>query len=189
MDDPLVAQINKLSHPNRSSKCINQHKKVTVESFKVVKFFKTATFFSFIFDSFLTLTMAKATQKSNNKVNKKPINKKAGNTKTAKAVKKAVQAKDKLEDGVDGVIEYEDLGNIDTWDWNEASGTDMFLGDDAGGFLCLEEISDVEVEYEGDEVSGKVAKFKVCDSLGQKSQAYDCTYILSLIAESQEAEP
>ncbi|CAO0793263.1 unnamed protein product [Mucor circinelloides] len=113
--------------------------------------------------------MAKATQKSNNKVNKKPINKKAGNTKTAKAVKKAVQAKDKLEDGVDGVIEYEDLGNIDTWDWNEASGTDMFLGDDAGGFLCLEEISDVEVEYEGDEVSGKVAKFKRVKKQNRKS--------------------
>ncbi|KAL7322355.1 ATP-dependent RNA helicase [Mucor circinelloides] len=113
--------------------------------------------------------MAKATQKSNNKVNKKPFNKKAGNTKTAKAVKKAVQAKDKLEDGVDGVIEYEDLGNIDTWDWNEASGTDMFLGDDAGGFLCLEEISDVEVEYEGDEVSGKVAKFKRVKKQNRKS--------------------
>lgn len=101
--------------------------------------------------------MAKATQKGKstkapNKTNKKPVNKK-----TANAAKKT----DKLEDGVDGVIDYEDLGNIDTWDWNEASGTDMFMGDDAGGFLCLEEISDVEVEYEGDDVSGKVAKFKV----------------------------
>ncbi|KAF1796250.1 P-loop containing nucleoside triphosphate hydrolase protein [Mucor lusitanicus] len=105
--------------------------------------------------------MAKATQKSNStkapsKANKKPLNKKPGNKKTANAAKKT----EKLEEGVDGVIEYEDLGNIDSWDWNEASGTDMFLGDDAGGFLCLEEISDVEVEYEGDEVSGKVAKFK-----------------------------
>lgn len=113
--------------------------------------------------------MAKPIKKSTNtpvKVNKKPINKKANNKKTAAvaAVKKAVNANKKeetLEDGVDGVIEYEDLGNIDSWDWNETAGTDMFMGDDAGGFLCLEEISDVEVEYEGDDVSGKVAKFKV----------------------------
>jgi ATP-dependent RNA helicase DDX24/MAK5 len=59
-------------------------------------------------------------------------------------------------------IEYEDLGNIDNWDWTESAGTsDAFLTDDVGGFLCLEEISDVEVEYEGDETTGKVAKFKV----------------------------
>ncbi|KAG1053060.1 hypothetical protein G6F43_004834 [Rhizopus delemar] len=58
-------------------------------------------------------------------------------------------------------IEYEDLGNIDNWDWTESAGTsDAFLTDDVGGFLCLEEISDVEVEYEGDETTGKVAKFK-----------------------------
>ncbi|KAI9282203.1 P-loop containing nucleoside triphosphate hydrolase protein [Sporodiniella umbellata] len=58
-------------------------------------------------------------------------------------------------------IEYESLGNIDSWDWSETAGaSDPFLTDDAGGFLCLEEISDVEVEFEGDEATGKVAKFK-----------------------------
>lgn len=60
-------------------------------------------------------------------------------------------------------IEYEELtGDINSWDWSESAGTsDAFLTDDVGGFLCLEEISDVEIEYEGDETTGKVAKFKV----------------------------
>ncbi|RCI01185.1 ATP-dependent RNA helicase [Rhizopus azygosporus] len=59
-------------------------------------------------------------------------------------------------------IEYEELtGDINSWDWSESAGTsDAFLTDDVGGFLCLEEISDVEIEYEGDETTGKVAKFK-----------------------------
>lgn len=82
-------------------------------------------------------------------------------TKKRAAVSNKKRASNKLEEGVDGEIEYEDLGKIDDWDWTEATGTDAFISDDAGGFLCLEEISDVEVEYEGDEVSGKVAKFKV----------------------------
>ncbi|CAO3703829.1 unnamed protein product [Rhizopus stolonifer] len=58
-------------------------------------------------------------------------------------------------------IEYESLSNIDSWDWSETAGaSDPFLTDNAGGFLCLEEISDVEVDYEGDETTGKVATFK-----------------------------
>ncbi|KAI7890155.1 P-loop containing nucleoside triphosphate hydrolase protein [Mucor mucedo] len=74
--------------------------------------------------------------------------------------KKTKKASAALEEGVDGVIEYESLGKIDDWDWTETTGVDSFVSDDAGGFLCLEEISDVEVEYEGDDVTGKVAKFK-----------------------------
>ncbi|CEP11910.1 hypothetical protein [Parasitella parasitica] len=115
--------------------------------------------------------MVKATKRITNtstKGDKNPINKKFNNKKTAAAVKKAAK-ENKLEEGVNGVIEYEDLGDIDSWDWNEASGTDIFMGDDAGGFLCLEEISDVEVEYEGDEVSGRVAKFKRVKKQGRKN--------------------
>jgi hypothetical protein len=116
--------------------------------------------------------MAKAVKKNTHGNSKKPSNakqqkSKGGVKKTAAvaAVKKVAAKKKtekpKLEKGVDGVIEYEELGNIDSWDWNETGGTDTFLTDDAGGFLCLEEISDVEIEYEGDDTTGKVAKFKV----------------------------
>lgn len=102
----------------------------------------------------------KPVQKKNN--NKKKVNFKANkNKKTAKKAAKAATPKQPLEKGVDGVIEYEELGDIDSWDWTESTGTDGFITDDAGGFLCLEEISDVEVEYEGDEKTGRVAKFKV----------------------------
>lgn len=94
--------------------------------------------------------------------NAKPTTKKVVTKKAApKGNKKAPKKTPKLEEGVDGVIEYEDLGKIDEWDWTETAGTDNFIADDAGGFLCLEEISDVEIEYEGDETTGKVAKFKV----------------------------
>ncbi|KAL0075636.1 P-loop containing nucleoside triphosphate hydrolase protein [Phycomyces blakesleeanus] len=56
---------------------------------------------------------------------------------------------------------YEDLGAIDAWDWTEVSAnTGGLMTDDAGGFLCLEEIDDVEVTYEGDDKSGKIAKFR-----------------------------
>jgi ATP-dependent RNA helicase DDX24/MAK5 len=59
-------------------------------------------------------------------------------------------------------VEYEELGGIENWDWSEVTApTSTFMSDDIGGFLCLEEISDVEVEYEGDENAGRVVKFKV----------------------------
>lgn len=58
--------------------------------------------------------------------------------------------------------EYEDLGQLDSWDWNEVTTpSNMFMGDESTGFLCLEEISDVEVDYEGDDRTGKVLTFKV----------------------------
>ncbi|ORX50228.1 P-loop containing nucleoside triphosphate hydrolase protein [Hesseltinella vesiculosa] len=55
--------------------------------------------------------------------------------------------------------DYETLGGIDSWDWNEI-GSQQFMGDESTGFLCLEEISDVEIDYEGDDATGKVAIFK-----------------------------
>ncbi|KAI9476623.1 P-loop containing nucleoside triphosphate hydrolase protein [Zychaea mexicana] len=60
---------------------------------------------------------------------------------------------------VEPEIEYEDLNNLDSWDWSEVP-TSSMVTDDLGGFLCLEEIDDVHVEYEGDDTTGKVAKFK-----------------------------
>ncbi|KAI7875570.1 P-loop containing nucleoside triphosphate hydrolase protein [Lichtheimia hyalospora FSU 10163] len=57
-------------------------------------------------------------------------------------------------------LEYEQLGDIDSWDWNEVSTTTTPMAGDLGGFLCLEEIDDVAVDYEGDDQTGRVAKFK-----------------------------
>ncbi|KAI8139452.1 P-loop containing nucleoside triphosphate hydrolase protein [Fennellomyces sp. T-0311] len=71
--------------------------------------------------------------------------------------------KRKVED-----VEYEDLTNPDSWDWNEV-GTSSMVTDDLGGFLCLEEIDDVEVEYVGDDINGKVAKFKRVKKEGRKA--------------------
>lgn len=59
-------------------------------------------------------------------------------------------------------VEYEELGDIDSWDWNEVSTATASMTGDLGGFLCLEEIDDVAVDYEGDDQTGRVAKFKVC---------------------------
>lgn len=52
-------------------------------------------------------------------------------------------------------------GDVDSWDWSEVKTPNAMLTDDMAGFLCLEEIDDVHVEYEMDEKKGKVAKFKV----------------------------
>jgi hypothetical protein len=46
--------------------------------------------------------------------------------------------------------------------WSEVQNpSSLLLTDDAGGFVCLEELSDVDVEYEGDDATGKIIKFKV----------------------------
>lgn len=58
--------------------------------------------------------------------------------------------------------EVEELSaDVDTWDWSEVKTSNAKLTDDMTGFLCLEEIDDVQVEYEMDAARGKVAKFKV----------------------------
>ncbi|CAO3586996.1 unnamed protein product [Absidia cylindrospora] len=59
---------------------------------------------------------------------------------------------------------------VDDWDWNEvATPSNMFMGDDSTGFLCLEEISNVEVDYEGDDTIGKLVKFKRKKKADRKS--------------------
>ncbi|KAI7898310.1 P-loop containing nucleoside triphosphate hydrolase protein [Cokeromyces recurvatus] len=100
--------------------------------------------------------MVKSTK--NQTANTKPL-KPNNNKKKVFKKNKSVNKQPKLEKGVSGEIEYEELGDIDSWDWNE-SVNDTFVSDELGGFLCLEEISDVEIEYEGDDATGKVAKFK-----------------------------
>lgn len=50
--------------------------------------------------------------------------------------------------------------------WEEVTVPENFaVGDDQGGFYCLEEIDGVECVWEGDESSGKTAVFKVWSSL------------------------
>ncbi|SAM00293.1 hypothetical protein [Absidia glauca] len=78
---------------------------------------------------------------------------------SAKSKKRSFTVVD--DNNADQQEEYEDLGQLDSWDWNEVTApSNMFMGDDSTGFLCLEEISDVEVDYEGDDRTGKVLKFK-----------------------------
>jgi hypothetical protein len=55
-------------------------------------------------------------------------------------------------------------------DWSEVEqSSSALLTDDAGGFVCLEELSDIDVEYEGDDSTGKIIKFKVRFTFIQQS--------------------
>lgn len=55
------------------------------------------------------------------------------------------------------------IDNVQDLSWSEVQNPSSLLltTDDAGGFVCLEELSDVDVEYEGDDATGKIVKFKV----------------------------
>jgi ATP-dependent RNA helicase DDX24/MAK5 len=59
--------------------------------------------------------------------------------------------------------------NVETihdMEWSEVQNpSSLLMTDDAGGFVCLEELSDIEVEYEGDDATGKIIKFKVWYSI------------------------
>ena len=58
---------------------------------------------------------------------------------------------------------------IDNLGWSEVVCPEsVFLGDEIGGFLCLEEIDGVDVEYKGNDKVGKVVKFKVSQSANYK---------------------
>ncbi|RIA98835.1 P-loop containing nucleoside triphosphate hydrolase protein [Glomus cerebriforme] len=52
--------------------------------------------------------------------------------------------------------------DLDSLEWSEVNYPDsIFMGDDLGGFLCLEEVDDIDIEYEGNkETQGKTIKFK-----------------------------
>lgn len=91
----------------------------------------------------------------NKPMNSKPTEEKKNNNNNKK--KNNQSKKRSYEETQD---QYENLGQMDTWDWNEVNPT-SFMGDETTGFLCLEEISDVEIDYEGDDKTGKIMKFKV----------------------------
>ncbi|KAI9306160.1 P-loop containing nucleoside triphosphate hydrolase protein [Cunninghamella echinulata] len=106
--------------------------------------------------------MAKA--KKSNKVStttlkNKPTNAKPTEEKKSNNNNKKKNNQSKKRSYQETQDQYEDLGQMDTWDWNEVNPT-SFMGDETTGFLCLEEISDVEIDYEGDDKIGKIMKFK-----------------------------
>ena len=80
--------------------------------------------------------------------------KQAANTKTNNKQKKGGKKNDK------GEIVVADYGKMDDWGWTPVQ-TEGMLMDDMDGFLCLEELDDVEVAYEGTEATGRTVIFKV----------------------------
>ncbi|KAG0030789.1 ATP-dependent RNA helicase [Podila clonocystis] len=58
-----------------------------------------------------------------------------------------------------GEVVVADFNQIDDWGWTPVS-TDGMIMDDMDGFLCLEELDDVEVSYEGTEATGRTVIFK-----------------------------
>jgi ATP-dependent RNA helicase DDX24/MAK5 len=64
----------------------------------------------------------------------------------------------------DNPIKDNDSVELNSLEWSEVNYPDsIFMGDDLGGFLCLEEIDDIDVEYENNkDTQGKMIKFKVC---------------------------
>ncbi|CAG8730074.1 12946_t:CDS:10, partial [Funneliformis caledonium] len=66
-----------------------------------------------------------------------------------------------------------DFVDIHSLEWSEvACPESIFMGDDLGGFLCLEEIDYVDVEYENnEETQGKTIKFKRIKSDEKSSNA------------------
>ncbi|KAF9326672.1 ATP-dependent RNA helicase [Podila minutissima] len=58
-----------------------------------------------------------------------------------------------------GEVVVADFNHIDDWGWTPVS-TDGMIMDDMDGFLCLEELDDVEVSYEGTEATGRTVVFK-----------------------------
>ncbi|KAI9284564.1 P-loop containing nucleoside triphosphate hydrolase protein [Umbelopsis sp. AD052] len=54
------------------------------------------------------------------------------------------------------------IEDVHEFAWSEVQNPSSLLltSDDAGGFVCLEELSDVDVEYEGTEATGQIIKFK-----------------------------
>ncbi|KAF9352316.1 ATP-dependent RNA helicase [Mortierella sp. AD094] len=98
--------------------------------------------------------MPKADPISTKAVGKKKGKGKGNNDKTAVATKKGGKKSSGL-----GQIVAADYGRIDDWGWTPVS-TDGMLMDDMEGFLCLEELDGVHVDYEGTDESGKTVVFK-----------------------------
>ncbi|KAG0357778.1 hypothetical protein BC939DRAFT_454781 [Gamsiella multidivaricata] len=58
-----------------------------------------------------------------------------------------------------GQIVVADYGKLDDWGWTPVE-TDGMIMDDMEGFLCLEELDGVEVDYVGTEETGRTVVFK-----------------------------
>ncbi|KAF9119453.1 ATP-dependent RNA helicase [Mortierella sp. GBA39] len=82
---------------------------------------------------------------------------KAANKKAAAKGKKDGKGGKKLPGG--GEIVIADYGRMDDWGWTPVS-TEGIMMDDMDGFLCLEELDDVQVAYEGSDLTGKTIVFK-----------------------------
>ncbi|KAF9300799.1 ATP-dependent RNA helicase [Mortierella antarctica] len=93
--------------------------------------------------------------------NKKKNNNNANNSKNGAPAAKG--KKDNKKKGgkktPQGEVVVADFNHIDDWGWTPVS-TDGMIMDDMDGFLCLEELDDVEVSYEGTEATGRTVVFK-----------------------------
>jgi ATP-dependent RNA helicase DDX24/MAK5 len=86
--------------------------------------------------------------------------KKAANTTTKKQATANTKNKKGGKKNDKGEIVVADYGKMDDWGWTPVQ-TEGMLMDDMDGFLCLEELDDVEVAYEGTEATGRTVIFKV----------------------------
>ncbi|KAF8988857.1 ATP-dependent RNA helicase [Haplosporangium bisporale] len=93
-----------------------------------------------------------------------PLNNKKNNTNTntnhkATAKGKKDNKKNKGKKTSRGEVVVADFNQIDDWGWTPVS-TDGMIMDDMDGFLCLEELDDVDISYEGTEATGRTVVFK-----------------------------
>ncbi|PKK75453.1 P-loop containing nucleoside triphosphate hydrolase protein [Rhizophagus irregularis] len=73
----------------------------------------------------------------------------------------------------DNFIKNDGYVELNSLEWSEVNYPDsIFMGDDLGGFLCLEEIDDIDVEYDDNkDTQGKTIKFKKVKSSNRLSNA------------------
>lgn len=93
-------------------------------------------------------------------VNNKKKNNTTNNNKNPAAKGKKDNKKKGGKKTPQGEIVVADFNQIDDWGWAPVS-TDGMIMDDMDGFLCLEELDDVEISYEGTEATGRTVVFKV----------------------------
>ncbi|KAF9317947.1 ATP-dependent RNA helicase [Podila horticola] len=92
-------------------------------------------------------------------VNNKKKNNTTNNNKNPAAKGKKDNKKKGGKKTPQGEIVVADFNQIDDWGWAPVS-TDGMIMDDMDGFLCLEELDDVEISYEGTEATGRTVVFK-----------------------------
>lgn len=111
--------------------------------------------------------------------NKKKINNHNNTNTNTKGAAKGKKDNKKNKGGKktsQGEVVVADFNQIDDWGWTPVS-TDGMIMDDMDGFLCLEELDDVEVSYEGTEATGRTVIFKVSQ---QQQQHKTCAFKIDL---------